>query len=45
MSVIMELFYGTQGRGKEKEHDRKSVILKYITSMQLEDTTICIDNC
>jgi hypothetical protein len=33
------------GEGKEKENDRPSTILKYITSMQVEDITMCIESC
>jgi hypothetical protein len=30
---------------KEKENDRKSTILKYITSVQVEDIIPCIESC
>jgi hypothetical protein len=33
------------GRGKRKENDKESAILKYITSVQVEDLTICIESC
>jgi hypothetical protein len=31
--------------GKGKEGDRKSTILKYISSVQVEDVMICIESC
>jgi hypothetical protein len=33
------------GRGKGKENDRLSTILKYITSVQVEDTITFIESC
>jgi hypothetical protein len=33
------------GGGKGKESDTKSRILKYITSVQVEDITICTESC
>jgi hypothetical protein len=33
MFAIVVLLYGTWGREKGKENDRKSTILKYITSV------------
>jgi hypothetical protein len=32
-------------RQKGKKNDRESTILKYITSVQVEDITICIESC
>jgi hypothetical protein len=32
-------------RGKGKENDRASTISKYITSVQVEDTKMCIEIC
>jgi hypothetical protein len=34
-----------RGGGKGKENDRQSKILKYITSVQVEDVTICTESC
>jgi hypothetical protein len=45
MFVIVELLYGTWGRGKGKENDRASAISKYITSVQVEDTMMGIESC
>jgi hypothetical protein len=33
------------GGGKGKENDRASTISKYITSVQVEDTTIRTESC
>jgi hypothetical protein len=41
MFVIVELGGGEKG----KENDRESTILKYITSVQVEDVIICIESC
>jgi hypothetical protein len=32
------------GGGQGKEKDRVSTILKYITSMQIEDITVCTES-
>jgi hypothetical protein len=46
MFVIVELLYGTQGKGRKgKESVRESTILKYIASVQAEDITIGIESC
>jgi hypothetical protein len=33
-----------RGGGKGKENDRESAIFKYITSVQVEDMTICTES-
>jgi hypothetical protein len=43
MFVILELMYGTWGKGKE--NDRESTISKYITSVQVEDITKHTESC
>jgi hypothetical protein len=43
MFVIVEL--REVGGGKRKQNDRVSTILKNITSVQVEDITICIECC
>jgi hypothetical protein len=45
MFVTVGLLYGTQGRRERKENDRESTVLKYITFMQVVDTTMCIESC
>jgi hypothetical protein len=40
MFIIMELLYGMWGGGKGQGNDRESTILKYITSVQVEDVMI-----
>jgi hypothetical protein len=42
MFVRVELFYETQG---DRERNRESAILKYITSGQVEDITTCTESC
>jgi hypothetical protein len=34
-----------RGGAKGKENDSKPTISKYITSVQVEDTMICIESC
>jgi hypothetical protein len=34
-----------RGRGKGKENNRESATLKYMTSTQVEDITMCTENC
>jgi hypothetical protein len=34
-----------RGAERRKENDRESTILQYITSMLVEDITVCIENC
>jgi hypothetical protein len=43
MFVIVELPYGIQGR-RERKRERVSTISKYVTSVQVEDITICTEN-
>jgi hypothetical protein len=43
MFVIVELFYGTQGR-RERKRERVSTVSKYITSVKVEDITVCIES-
>jgi hypothetical protein len=45
MFVTVELFYGTQGKRKGKENDRKTTISKYIASFQVDDITMHIESC
>jgi hypothetical protein len=45
MFITMELYYETWGWGKGKDNDRKSTILKYITSAHVEKITICTESC
>jgi hypothetical protein len=34
-----------RGGGKGKENDKKSTILKYITSERVEDIRMCTESC
>jgi hypothetical protein len=45
MFITVELLYRTWGRQKGKENNRELTILKYITSVQVQDKTIYIKSC
>jgi hypothetical protein len=45
MFVIVELLYGTWGRREGKKNVLESIILKYITSVQVEDIIVCSESC